>query len=56
MNTTDTAMMVENALASGYGLWVETDMGDIDLSGDDLRNAWEDLAPGEAFVILGVVL
>lgn len=55
MNTTQTAQMVEAALEGGYGLWVDTDAGDVDLFGDDLREAWEDLAPGEAFDVLGVI-
>lgn len=56
MNTTDTARMVGAALEGNYGLWVDTDMGDVDLFGDDLEQAWDDLAPGEAFKILGVIL
>lgn len=55
MNTTDTARMVDAALAGDYGLWIDTDMGDVDLFGSDLEDAWESLAPGEGFKILGVI-
>lgn len=55
MNATGTNEMVENALAGGYGLWVDMDSGQFDLFGDDLAEAWDSLAPGEAFVVLGVV-
>lgn len=55
MNTTDTNTLVTRALEGGYGLWIDTDYGDVDLFGDELREAWDDLAPGEAFKVLGVI-
>lgn len=55
MNATDTNTLVQRALAGNYGLWVDLDAGDFDLFGDDLREAWEGLAPGEGFSVLGVV-
>jgi hypothetical protein len=55
MNYTDTNTLVQRALAGGYGLWVEMDAGDFDLFGDDLRDEWDSLAPGEAFEVLGVI-
>lgn len=56
MNATDTNTLVQRALAGGYGLFVEMDAGYFDLFGDDLRDEWDALAPGEAFQVLGVVL
>lgn len=55
MNATDTNTLVQRALAGGYGLWVDLDAGDFDLFGDDLRDTWDGLAPGEAFEVLGIV-
>lgn len=55
MNATETNTLVNRALAGGYGLWVDTDAGDFDLFGDDLRETWDSLAPGEAFEVLGIV-
>ena len=56
MNTTDTARMVDAALAGGYGLYVELDSGYVDLFGSDLAETWGALAPGEAFDIVGVIM
>lgn len=56
MNTTDTATLVQSALDGGYGLWVDTDAGELDLFGWDLEEVYEALAPGDGFVILGIVL
>lgn len=55
MNATETNTLVQRALAGSYGLWVDMDAGDFDLFGDDLEETWDSLAPGEAFVVLGVV-
>lgn len=55
MNTTDTALLVARCLESGSGLWVDTDAGELDLFGDDLRTEWDNLAPGEAFEVLGII-
>lgn len=55
MNITETNTLVQRALAGSYGLWVDMDAGDFDLFGDDLAETWDSLAPGEAFVVLGVV-
>lgn len=55
MNATDTATLVAKALEHGYGLWIDTDYGDVDLFGDDLRTKWGALAPGEGFTVLGVI-
>lgn len=55
MNTTDTAALVARCLESGTGLWVELDYGTVDLYGDDLRDEWEALSPGEAFTVLGIL-
>lgn len=55
MNATETNTLVERALAGSYGLWVSLDAGDFDLFGADLVEVWGNLAPGEAFVVLGVV-
>lgn len=55
MDYTDTAELVEKALIGNFGLWVQLDAGDFDLFGDDLRETWDGLAPGEAFSVLGVL-
>ena len=55
MNTTDTATLVAKALEHGYGLWVDTDYGDVDLFGAELKEAWLALAPGEGFEVLGII-
>lgn len=55
MNTTFTALLVQKALEHGYGLWVDTDSGQIDLFGEDLRSTWELLGPGEGFEVLGII-
>lgn len=55
VNTTDTAALVARCLESGTGLWVELDYGTVDLYGDDLRDEWEALSPGEAFTVLGIL-
>lgn len=55
MNATETNTLVQRALAGGYGIWVDMDAGDFDLFGDDLAETWDSMAPGEAFVVLGVV-
>lgn len=47
--------MVTRCLLRGDGLTVETDMGEVDYYGDDLRRAWKDLAPGEAFLPVAVL-
>lgn len=44
---------VQAALDGGYGLIVDMDHGELRLSGDDLRQEWDDLAPGESFTIVG---
>lgn len=54
MNTTDTATLVSRALEHGYGLWIDTDYGDVDLFGAELKEAWEQTLPGEGFEVLGV--
>lgn len=56
MNYTDKSRMVDRALEGGYGLWVVFNEVESDLFGSDLREAWDDLAPGESFEIRGVVL
>lgn len=55
MNTTDTAAIVTLALKKGYGLWVDTDMGEVDLYGADLAETYDKLGPGEGFVVLGIL-
>lgn len=55
MNTTDTAAIVTLALKKGYGLWVDTDMGEVDLYGEDLSETWDSLSPGEGFAVLGIL-
>lgn len=55
MNTTDTAAIVTMAIKEGYGLWVDTDMGEVDLYGADLSETYDNLAPGEAFQVLGIL-
>lgn len=55
MNAADTSLIVKRALEGQYGLWVTTDYGDVDLWGDDLRNEWDRLSPGEAFDVLGII-
>lgn len=56
MNAANTNEAVENALAGGYGLYVELDSGYFDLFGSDLAETWDSLAPGEAFDIVGVIM
>lgn len=56
MNTTDTAALVTRCLESGSGLWIDTDMGELDLFGSDLEDFYADLSPGEGFDVLGVIL
>lgn len=55
MNDADVNRLVQKALKHNYGLWVDTDYGQLDLFGDDLAETWDNLAPGESFVVLGVV-
>lgn len=55
MNTTDTDAIVTLALKKGYGLWVDTDMGEVDLYGADLSETWDSLSPGEGFAVLGIL-
>lgn len=56
MSYADTAEAITSALASGATLRIKTDYaGTADLAGEELRQEWEDLAPGEAFTVLGVV-
>lgn len=55
MNYAQTGELVKKALAGNYGIWVRLDAGDFDLFGDDLRDEWESLAPGEAFSVLGLL-
>lgn len=55
MNTTDTAAIVTLALKNGYGIWADTDMGEVDLYGDDLEETYDNLAPGEGFAVLGIL-
>lgn len=55
MNTTDTAAIVTMAIKGGYGLWVDTDMGEVDLYGADLSETYDNLAPGEGFAVLGIL-
>lgn len=55
MTYADIDLFVKRALAGGYGLRVELDAGVFDLFGDDLREEWDVLAPGEAFDVLRVV-
>ncbi len=55
MNTTDTAAIVTMALENNYGLWVDTDMGEVDLYGSDLSETYDNLAPGEGFAVLGIL-
>jgi hypothetical protein len=55
VNATDTAALVARCLESGTGLWIGTDYGDVDLWGDDLRDEWDRLSPGEAFDVLGII-
>lgn len=45
-----------DALAAGEGLRVELDAGTFDLWGEELREVWEALAPGEGFGILAVLV
>lgn len=49
MNTTQA---VRAALAGGYALTVDMDGGTFTLSGADLEQTYEQLAPGEGFHIL----
>lgn len=51
----NTNTLVQRALAGGFGLHVELDAGRFDLFGDDLRDEWDALAPGEAFEVLGII-
>lgn len=55
VNTTDTDAIVTLALEKGYGLWVDTDMGEVDLYGADLEETYNSLAPGEGFAVLGIL-
>lgn len=55
MNTTDTAAIVTMALENGYGIWADTDMGEVDLYGADLSETYDNLAPGEGFAVLGIL-
>lgn len=55
MNEAETAALVERCLESGTGLWVDTDMGEVDLYGDDLEETYDNLAPGEGFAVLGIL-
>lgn len=55
MNTTDTSAIVTLALEKGYGLWVDTDMGEVDLYGADLEETWDSLSPGGGFSVLGIL-
>lgn len=55
MTYADTNILVKRALAEGYGLRVELDAGVFDLFGDDLREEWDVLMPGEAFDVLEIV-
>lgn len=56
MNTTDITTIVQSAIDGGYGLWVDTDAGELDLFGWELEDFYDSLGPGEGFVVLGVVL
>lgn len=49
----DTNAQVQWALENDATLTVDTDMGEIEMSGEDLRSEWENLAPGEGFDIVG---
>lgn len=51
----DTHQLVQDCLADGRGLRVELDPGEIELYGQDLRETWDALAPGEPFVVLEVL-
>jgi len=55
MNAADVNTLVAKALEHGYGLWVDTDYGDVDLFGAELREAWDNTLPGEGFEVLGVI-
>lgn len=55
MNTTDVGTLVSKALEHGYGLWVDTDYGQLDLYGNELAYMWDNLSPGEGFEVLGVI-
>jgi hypothetical protein len=55
MNTTATEAIVTLALKKGYGLWVDTDMGELDLYGADLEETYDNLGPGEGFAVLGIL-
>jgi len=55
VNTTDTAAIVTMALEKGHGLWVDTDMGEVDLYGTDLSETYDNLGPGEGFAVLGIL-
>lgn len=55
MNAADVNTLVSKALENGYGLWIDTDYGDVDLFGAELKEVWEALLPGEAFTVLGVI-
>lgn len=55
MTYADTNIIVQRALTEGYGLRVEIDAGVFDLFGDDLREEWDVLMPGEAFDVQGAV-
>lgn len=52
MSYQETAKRVQEALEKNQVLTVEMDAGTFEMSGDDLSQAWEDLAPGEAFEII----
>lgn len=55
MNHVQTNELVAKALEHNYGLWIDTDYGDVDLFGAGLKEAWEQTLPGEAFTVLGVI-
>lgn len=54
-NYCEIARTVSGCLLRGEGLTVETDAGELDLYGDDLRRAWKELAPGEAFIPVAIL-
>lgn len=56
MNAYETAALVARCLESGTGLWVDTDMGELDLYGADLSETWDSLSPGEGFAVLGILI
>lgn len=47
---------VTDALAAGEGLRVQLDAGTFDLWADELREVWDELAPGESFKIVAVLV